>query len=100
MTILRREGCILYSGGANGAETEFGVQAERFGIEEINFTFEGHESTRTRGVRVLTREELLKGDVSLAYVSRLMRRTYTDAPLIARLRTESACTDTNMSAPS
>ncbi len=85
MTMLRREGCILFSGGANGAEAEFGVQAERFGIEEINFTFEGHQILRTRGVRVLTRDELLKGDVSLAYVSRLMNRTYTDAPLIRKV---------------
>src|SRR5512139_3902926 len=85
MTILIREGCILYSGGANGAETEFGIQAERFGIEEMNFTFEGHQIARSRGVRVLTREELLKGDVSLAYVSKLMHRTYTDAPLIRKV---------------
>lgn len=85
MTMLTREGCILYSGGANGAEAEFGIQAERFGIEEINYTFEGHQIARTRGVRVLTREELLKGDVSLAYVSKLMHRTYTDAPLIRKV---------------
>ena len=85
MTMLRREGCILYSGGANGTEAEFGIQAERFGIEEINYTFEGHQIARSRGVRVLTRDELLKGDVSLAYVSRLMNRTYTDAPLIRKV---------------
>ena len=85
MTMLMREGCILYSGGANGTEAEFGIQAERFGIEEINYTFEGHQIARSRGVRVLTRDELLKGDVSLAYVSKLMHRTYTDAPLIRKV---------------
>ena len=85
MTILMRDGAILYSGGANGAEAEFGIQAERFGVEEINFTFEGHQIARSRGVRVLTRDELLKGDVSLAYVSKLMHRTYTDAPLIRKV---------------
>ena len=77
--------CILYSGGANGAEYEFGVQAERFGIEEVQFTFEGNDIARTRGVRVLSREELRNGDVSLSYVSRLMNRTYSDAPRIRKV---------------
>ena len=71
--------CILFSGGAAGAEAEFGACAERHGIEEVNFTFEGHNIVRHRGVRVLNHEELLAGDVSLAYVSRLMHRRYTDS---------------------
>ncbi len=83
--MLKREECVLFSGGANGAEYEFGVQAERFGIEEVNFTFEGHGIARTRGTRMLSREELRKGDVSLAYVSRLMNRTFTDAPFIRKV---------------
>jgi hypothetical protein len=81
----KREECVLYSGGANGAEQEFGVQAERFGIEEVNFTFEGHGIARARGTRMLSREELRKGDVSLAYVSKLMNRTFTDAPFIRKV---------------
>lgn len=83
--MLNKEDCVLYSGGANGAEAEFGAQAQRHGIEEINFTFEGHKIARDRGVRVLSREELLKGDVSLAYVSKLMHRSFTDAPLIRKV---------------
>jgi hypothetical protein len=83
--MLRKEECVLYSGGANGAEQEFGAQAERFGIEEVNFTFEGHGIARARGVRVLSREELRKGDVSLAYVSKLMHRTYSDALFIRKV---------------
>jgi|TARA_B110000263_G_scaffold231549_1_gene226923 hypothetical protein len=43
------------------------VNAERLGIEEVNFTFEGHSIARDRGVRVLNHEELKKGDVSLTY---------------------------------
>ena len=39
--------------------------AEKLGVQEVNFTFNGHIIYRTRGVRVLTSEELLKGDVSL-----------------------------------
>ena len=76
---------ILFSGGAPGAEAEFGACAERHGIEEVNFTFEGHTEARRRGVRVLNHEELQAGDVSLAYVSRLMHRRYTDSPLIRKV---------------
>src|SRR5947209_10113387 len=49
---------ILFSGGAPGAEAEFGACAERHGIEEVNFTFEGHNIQRHRGVRMLNLEEL------------------------------------------
>ncbi|HUF46394.1 MAG TPA: hypothetical protein VMM93_01200 [Vicinamibacterales bacterium] len=76
---------ILFSGGAPGAEAEFGAAAERHGVEEVNFTFDGHKLARHRGVRVLNHEELAAGDVSLEYVSRLMRRRYTDAPTIRKV---------------
>ena len=76
---------ILFSGGAPGAEAAFGECAERHGVEEVNFTFDGHRMARQRGVRMLNHEELQAGDVSLAYVSRLMHRRYTDAPTIRRV---------------
>jgi hypothetical protein len=82
---LNKEDCILYSGAAQGAESEFGAVAERYGIEEVNFTFEGHNDARTRGIRVLTHAELRNGDVSLAYVSRLMHREYKDTPLFRKV---------------
>ncbi|MBM4265574.1 MAG: hypothetical protein FJ144_02990 [Deltaproteobacteria bacterium] len=82
---MKREDCILFSGAASGAEAEFGAAAERYGIEEVNFTFDGHKDARSRGIRVLTRAELDKGDVSLAYVSRLMSRRYPDTPLFKRV---------------
>jgi hypothetical protein len=77
--------CILFSGGAVGAESAFGACAERHGIEEVNFTFEGHRHMRSRGIRVLNHEELQAGDVSLEYVSRLMGRRYTDSPTIRKI---------------
>jgi hypothetical protein len=77
--------CILFSGGANGAEAEFGASAERHGVEEVNFTFDGHKIARQRGVRVLNHEELQNGDVSLAYVSRLMHRRFSDSPTIRKI---------------
>ena len=77
--------CILFSGGAPGAEARFGDCAERHGVEEVNFTFDGHRIERHRGVRVLNHEELLGGDISLAYVSRLMNRRYTEGPTLRKI---------------
>ena len=82
---MLRDDCILFSGAAKGAEAEFGACAERFGIEEVNFTFEGHNDERRRGIRVLTHKELEHGDVSLAYVSRLMHRHYPNTPLFKKV---------------
>jgi len=82
---MTADDCILFSGGAPGAESEFGRCAERYGIEEVHFTFEGHRMDRERGIRMLNHEELRSGDVSLEYVSRLMNRRYADAPTIRRI---------------
>src|SRR6058998_198689 len=75
---MKAEECILFSGAANGAEAAFGAAAQRHGVAEVNFTFEGHNDARTRGIRVLTEPELKQGDVNLHYVSRF------DAPRISR----------------
>lgn len=82
---MNREDCVLYSGAASGAEAAFGDAAERHGIAEVNFTFEGHNDARTRGMRVLTDEELIQGDVSLNYVSKLMHREYRETPLFKKV---------------
>jgi hypothetical protein len=82
---VKPEDCILFSGAAQGAEAAFGEAAERHGIEEVNFSFEGHSDARTRGLRVLTRDELKHGDVSLSYVSKLMNRRYPDTPLFRKV---------------
>ncbi|HYM24581.1 MAG TPA: hypothetical protein VEU08_15295 [Vicinamibacterales bacterium] len=82
---MRPEDCILFSGGAAGAEAEFGACAERHGIDEVNFTFDGHQDLRRRGMRVLNHEELQSGDVSLEYVSKLMNRRYTEGPTIRKV---------------
>ena len=82
---MNKEDVILFSGGIKGAEAEFGANAERFGIAEVNFSFEGHNIVRHRGLRVLNPEELKNGDVSLEYVSRLMNRPYTASPTIRKV---------------
>jgi hypothetical protein len=84
-TMLNPKDCTLYSGGANGAEAEFGANAERYGIDEVNFTFEEHQHARSRGLRTLTSAEMKKGDVSLTYVSNLMHRTYPNTPLFRKV---------------
>jgi hypothetical protein len=82
---MKPSDCILFSGGAPGAESYFGACAERHGVEEVNFTFDAHKIERHRGVRVLNHEELLAGDVSLQYVSRLMHRRYTEGPTLRKV---------------
>lgn len=83
--MLNPEECILYSGGAKGTETFFGELAEKYGLQEVNYSFEGHSIERSRGVRVLTSEELALKDVSLTYVSKLMSRNFTRAPLFRKV---------------
>lgn len=83
--MLNPKECILYSGGAAGAEAYFGMLAEKHGLQEVNFSFEGHQMERNRGARVLTNEELSLKDVSLSYVSKLMNRQYTSAPLFRKV---------------
>ncbi len=76
---------VLYSGGAGGTEEAFGAAAERHGVREVNFTFTGHVQARTRGAHPLTERELAEGDVSLAYVSRRLRRSYSGSAMIRRV---------------
>ncbi|MDR2161516.1 MAG: hypothetical protein LBO77_05170 [Desulfovibrio sp.] len=92
--MLNPQECILYSGGAAGAEAFFGSQAELHGLQEVNFSFEGHQTERQRGLRMLTTEELALKDVSLTYVSRLMNRQYTRAPLFRKVL-QSICWQVN-----
>jgi|GEM_PF-14426 len=73
----------LISGGGKGAETEFGACAERWGMSETHYSFEGHRLLeRSRGVVVLGEEELKKGDFSLVYVSKRLNRVLSDIPLV------------------
>lgn len=83
--MTKAKSSTLFSGGAQGAEAEFGLMAEKYGVEEVNFTFEGHKIERTRGLRVLTQEELVRKDVSLSYVSKLLNRKFTNATLMRKV---------------
>ncbi len=83
--MLNPKQCVLHSGGAAGTEDFFGALAEQWGVEEVNYSFEGHQLARSRGVRILTSEELALKDVSLTYVSKLMSREYTRAPIFRKV---------------
>ena len=75
----------LYSGGHRGAEEEFGKLAEKFGIKEVNFSFDGHNLQREAGVWVLSPEELKKGDISMDIVSARMGRSFSKADKIRKV---------------
>ncbi|HID96901.1 MAG TPA: hypothetical protein EYP57_01730 [Thermodesulfobacteriaceae bacterium] len=75
----------LFSGGLKGAEAEFGKNAEVWGVQEVNFSFKGHDMERGKDVRVLTEAELKQGDISMEIVSKRMHRTYAEAEKIRRV---------------
>ena len=57
--------CILFSGVVFGVEVEFGVCVEWFGMEEVNYIFEGYKDVCWCGIWVFMYIEFLHGDVSL-----------------------------------
>ena len=76
----------LISGGGEGAEAEFGACAQRWGLTEVHFSFEGHRArVRQRGVRLLDEAELKMGDFSLLYASRRLGRKLSDIPQVRRV---------------
>jgi len=73
----------LLSGGSRGAEAFFGACAEEWGVQEVNYTFDGHRLLeRKRGVVLLDEIELRKGDFSLQYVARRLDRVLSEIPLV------------------
>ena len=75
----------LYSGGLKGAEETFGECAEKYGINEINFSFDGHKNSRGKNMTLLTDEELRKGNISMEIVSARMGRRYAQADKIRKV---------------
>ncbi|MFT3773841.1 MAG: AAA family ATPase [Minicystis sp.] len=77
----RRFRCV--SGGNKGAEAEFGACAEKWGMAEVNYTFEGHRLLeRNRGIVQLSEDELKKGDFSLVNASKRLNRVLSEIPLV------------------
>jgi len=75
----------FYGGGHRGAEAEFGRLSEQFGIREVNYSFDGHQPERKKGLTILSPEELKKGDISMEIVSLSMNRRYSQADKIRKV---------------
>jgi hypothetical protein len=75
----------FYGSGHRGAEAEFGRLSEQFGIREVNYTFDGHQPEREKGLVILSPEELEKGDISMEIVSIRMNRRYSQVDKIRRV---------------
>ncbi len=73
---MEKEKCTLYSGGLRGAESAFGEAAEKWGLNEVNFSFAGQVLNRDKNVVVLSDEELERGDISMELASKMMNRNY------------------------
>jgi hypothetical protein len=78
---LPAESYTLLSGGAPGAESEFGACAEKWKLGEETFSFAGRKTEHTRGLIELSEEELMRGDVSDSYLKSHMHRSYPQTPL-------------------
>ena len=83
--MLNPSQCKLFSGGHIGAETFFGECAEKFGVTEVTYTFEGNLNKRNKNVVFLSEDELKRGDISMEIISGHMRRNYTDATVLRRV---------------
>jgi hypothetical protein len=76
----------LLAGGFAGAEEAFGECADRWGVQEVNFTFAGRARlARTRGLIELTEAELRLGDVSEAYLKAHLPRALSGPPELRRV---------------
>ncbi len=68
--------CTMYSGGMKGAEAAFGEMAEKWGMTEVTFSYDGHTLERDVNVIMLSEEDLNRGDISMELASKMMKRTY------------------------
>ena len=75
----------LFSGGLRGAEATFGKCAEKYGVQETNFSFKDHKLAREDNVVILDDDELLRGQVSMEIVAETMGRKYHHAETIRKV---------------
>lgn len=83
--MLKASDCTLYSGGHAGAEVFFGECAEKWGVNEVTFSYEGHFIKREKNVIMLSNDDLKRGDVSMEIVSMHMHRQYAHSDAIKRV---------------
>jgi hypothetical protein len=83
--MLVKEKCTLYSGGLKGAETAFGEAAEKWSVNEVNFSYADQKTNRRKNLVVLSEQELKRGDISMELVSKMMNRTYYETDKIRKV---------------
>lgn len=83
--MIDRSRALMYSGGHKGTEAEFGRDAARWGIREVTFSFKGHQMEWSQDVRMLSEDELRKGDISMEIVSARLGRSYTRLDAVRRV---------------
>ena len=75
----------LISGGHKGTEAEFGRNAERWKIDELTLSYEGHALERSGKVEVLSDADLARGDVSMEIVFQRLGRSFARGKGIRRV---------------
>ncbi len=80
-----RNQAILYCGGHKGAEAEFGRCAERWGVRQVTLSYDGHVMEFSKDVRLLSADDMLKGDISMEIVSKRLGRTYTSLDQVRKV---------------
>ena len=82
---MDKQNCTLYSSGLKGAEATFGEEAEKIGVKEVIYSFEGHKLFREKNVIILSQDELERGDISMELASRMLNRTYYETDKIRKV---------------
>ncbi|MBC8208752.1 MAG: hypothetical protein H8E79_06260 [Desulfobulbaceae bacterium] len=82
---MNQQQCTLYSGGLKGAESTFGEVAEKWGVKETIFTFDGHKLSREKNSVILSQEDLVRGDISMELASKMLNRTYYETEKIRKV---------------
>ena len=75
----------LYSSGLKGAEVTFAEEAEKMGIKDVVYTFEGHKLARDKNTTILDKAQLERGDISMELASRMLNRTYYETEKIRKV---------------
>lgn len=75
---------ICLSGGADGADLEWGAAAARAGHHVVHWSFAGHRTCAPKEqVVILTEDELRRADVHLAHANRVLGRRFPPASAYA-----------------
>lgn len=82
---MDQKSCTLCSGGLKGAEATFGEMAEKWGVTEAIYTFEGHKLHREKNAIFLSQQELERGDISMELASKMLNRTYYETTKIRKV---------------